>query len=69
MIFKQKVCSEERKNGWMYIDGLKECTTFFDKKNNCMCIDLTADKGCILGIHSEAYLLNDFGKTIEKIHA
>ena len=68
MIFKQRICDKEgKRDGWQYIDGISECWTFYDKEHGCMCIDITKDKECILAIHSEAYLLNDDGKTIERI--
>lgn len=68
MIFKQRICDQENaRNGWQYIDGITECRTFYDAEHECKCIDLTKDKDCILALRSEAYLLNDDGKTIERV--
>lgn len=68
MILKQRVIdSESRKGYWGYTDGITDCSIFYDTENQCFCIDLTKDKGCILALHTETYLLNDQGKTIERI--
>lgn len=68
MILKQKIIdSEGRKGYWAYTDGITECSIFYDTERECFMIDLTKDKGCIPALLTETYLLNDQGKTIERI--
>ena len=68
MILKQKISTAEGiKNGWHYTGGITECAVYYDNEMKCLCVDLTKDKDCIIAIHSEAYLMNDDGKTIERI--
>lgn len=54
---------------WNYIDGVEEASTYVDKTNNVPCI-LIKRKGedeKAIALHNVAYLLNDYGTTIDKI--
>lgn len=59
---------DEHSDRWNYIDGITSCSTYYDKSNQSICVDMLEDKQMVLAIHDEAYLLNDLGKTIERIH-
>lgn len=55
---------------WNYIDGITNCSVFFDDdpSRECTCIEFgDGQNHTILALHDEAYLINDSGKTIEKI--
>lgn len=56
---------------WNFVDGIKNASVYWDTANKCACVDITEHSGnnYVLAIHAEAYLLNDFGKTIEKVRA
>lgn len=73
MILKFKTTREDGNvfyDMWNYIDGITECSVFFnnDPSVNCTCIEFgDSSNHTILSLHDEAYLINDNGKTIEKI--
>lgn len=53
---------------WNYVDGITDCGIFYDQRAKCTCIEFGEnDKHMVLALHDEAYLINDNGKTIEKI--
>ena len=59
---------------WHYVDGITDCSVFFDNSPefNCTCIEICKNQTrdhMILALHDTAYLINDSGKTIEKIRA
>jgi hypothetical protein len=67
-----KYLTRVEKNGesfdrWNYVDGLNNCSTYYDKDSECICVDMREDKGIVLAIHDKAYLLNNEGKTIDKV--
>jgi hypothetical protein len=75
MILKYRTTREE--NGafcdiWNFVDGITDCSVFFDSSPacNCTCIEIYKNQNrdhMILALHDTAYLINDSGKTIEKI--
>lgn len=75
MILKYKTTPE--KNGekcdmWNYVDGITSCSVFYntDPSINRPCIEFGRGPGLdqiTLPLYEEAYLINDTGKTIEKI--
>lgn len=55
---------------WNYIDGITDCSVYFDPHPavNCTCIAFGAGNNhMVLALHDEAYLINENGKTIERI--
>ena len=57
---------------WNYIDGITQASTFVDftdKEKPCTMVNiLMKDMTSVAyALHNEAYLLNDYGTTIEKI--
>lgn len=54
---------------WNYLDGIKEASIYYDKAHQSTVASLTfEDKtSATIALHYEAYLLNENGKTIEKI--
>ena len=76
MILKYKtICNKGMENErvqWNYIDGIEEASTFVDtavEENPCPMVHIIKKDKTEMGIalHYEAYLLNDYGVTIEKI--
>ena len=73
MILKYKTIREDGDaiyDIWNYIDGITDCSVFFSNEPDvkCICIEFGKDQSHkILALHDEAYLINDCGKTIEKI--
>ena len=76
MILKYRtICDkgmETERGQWNYIDGIKEASTFVDvtdKENPCPMVRIVKDdtSDMCIALHNEAYLLNDYGTTIEKI--
>lgn len=62
--------SEYRQEQWHYIDGITEATTYYDAEIRAVCVRITdahQDGFSVIALHDEAYLLNDAGKTIEKV--
>jgi len=53
---------------WNYIDNVNDCAVFYDQDEGCTMFEYYVD-GCriLLALHGEAYLINDSGKTIDKI--
>lgn len=57
---------------WNYMDGFSSASTFFDKEEKCVCIqidDYAQEGSFVMPLYQEAYLLNDNGVTIERICA
>ncbi len=57
---------------WNYIDGITDCSVYFNNNPdiNTTCIEFgEGPKHMILALYDEAYLINDNGKTIEKIRS
>ena len=53
---------------WNFIDNVKACSLYFDPDAKCTCIEIGEGLNhMVLALHDEAYLINDNGKTIEKI--
>jgi hypothetical protein len=72
MILKYRTVRDDEICQWNYIDGIREASTFVDvtdKKNPCPMVRIVKDDLCdmCIALHNEAYLLNDYGTTIEKI--
>ena len=56
---------------WHYIDGIAEVSTYYDKERDAVCARITDSNktGTVIALHDEAYLLNNEGKTIEKVRS
>lgn len=75
MILKYRTTREDgnvQYDMWHYVDGITDCSVFFDSRPeyNCTCIEICKNQNrehMILALYDEAYLINDSGKTIEKI--
>ena len=70
MILKYKTTLSGNRDQWNYIDGISECSVYFnsDPTVNCTCIAFGASHNhMVLALHDEAYLINDNGKTVERI--
>ena len=54
---------------WHFVDGVNEAITFYDREHDAVCVRITDthQKTVTIALHDEAYLLNDEGKTIEKV--
>lgn len=60
--------TEVKADRWNYIDGITDCGVYFDTKAGCTMFHFVENgNDVILALHNEAYLINDAGKTIEKI--
>lgn len=64
----------EREDGtvvdrWNFISGLNEVSFYPSSNAAGVDVDMTVDKGEVLFIASKAYLLDDNGNTIEKVHS
>lgn len=53
---------------WNFISGLTEIGVY-PSMGGGVDIDMTADKNCTIHLEGEAYILNDNGSTMEKIHS
>lgn len=71
MILKYKTTRYEdhvHHDVWNFIDNVKACSLYFDPDAKCTCIEIGEGLNhMVLALHDEAYLINDNGKTIEKI--
>lgn len=73
MILKYKTTKRDDKENcfydqWNYVDGIVNCSVYFNKDIDCTCIDISRGQEYMsLALHDEAYLINENGKTIEKI--
>ena len=68
MILKFRTTIEGNCDKWNYIDGIVSCGVFYDTKEKCTMVEFKDNGGIItLALQDEAYLINDNGKTIEKI--
>lgn len=56
---------EYRQEQWHYIDGITEASTYYDTEHRAVCVRINRDD--VIALYDEAYLLNDAGKTIEKV--
>lgn len=68
MILKYKTTTKDtNEERWNYIDGIVEASTFV--KDGTVCVEITKeDKSCFtLAVYEETFLLNDSGRTIEKV--
>jgi len=68
MIFK---CKISHGDGWTYYDGIKSARVFTEEHDgkNCVMIDLTdSPHDGIHAVNTEAYLMNDNGKTLQVVH-
>ena len=53
---------------WNYIDNVNDCSVFYDPDEGCAMFSYTINGiPTLLALHSEAYLINTNGKTIDKI--
>lgn len=69
MIFK---CKMSHGDGWAYYDGIKSTRVFVEERNGekCVMIDLTdSPHNAIHAVYTEAYLMNDNGKTLQIVHS
>ena len=57
--------SEYKTDQWHYIDGITQASIYYDPEIRAVCVRISEDN--ILALYDEAYLLNDAGKTIEKV--
>ena len=75
MILKCKINNKDNNSdceGWAYYDGIKSTRVFTEKHDgvNCVMVDLNdSPHNGIVAIYSEAYLLNDNGKTLQVVHS
>ncbi len=69
MILKYKTIRDGKVEQWNYIDGIEEASTFVDEEERLPCIRIKRKdfSEMVIGLHQEAYLLNDHGVTIERI--
>lgn len=53
---------------WNYVDNISDCSVFYDQDEGCTMFEYYVN-GCrvLLALHDEAYLINNNGKTIDKI--
>ena len=68
MILKYKTTTKDtNEERWNYIDGIAEASTFV--KDGTVCVEITKEdkSSFILAVYEEIFLLNDSGRTIEKI--
>lgn len=71
MVFKYKNTMEDGTPCWEYFDNVRSANTFYSDgmKTNCVTLffDDDAENGMVIPVEYEGYLMNDAGKTIEKI--
>lgn len=69
MILKYATSRDNETAMWNYVDGIKDASVFFDNELQCTCVNITRYNGDEFGIalHNTAYLLNESGKTIERL--
>lgn len=68
MIYK---CKMGYGDGWAYYDGIRSTRVFTEEHDGekCVMIDLNdSPHGGIHAVHTEAYLMNDNGKTMQIVH-
>ena len=72
-IFKEgeheKECPQEFRDQWNFIDGIIGASIYFDKGSGTTIAELEFENKPAMGValYYEAYLLNENGKTIEKV--
>ena len=53
---------------WNYIDNVNDCSVFYNKDEGCTMFEYTVNGNLVrMALHSEAYLINNDGRTIDKI--
>ena len=69
MILKYLTKFNDKTDRWNYVDGIKEAGVFFDDEHGCTMIHITSQNGDEYGLalHKTAYLLNEAGKTIDRL--
>jgi len=61
----EATCKVDR---WNYIDNLNDCSVFYDPDEGCTMFTYNIDGvPRYLALHGEAYLINNNGKTVDKI--
>lgn len=72
MVFKYKSALEDGTPCWDYFDNVRSANTFYSDgmKTNCVTLFFENDEenGMVIPVTEEGYLMNDSGKTIEKIY-
>lgn len=60
--------STHKVDRWNYIDGVTDCAVFYNPDAGCKVLEYSANGRTLqLALHGEAYLINNNGKTVEKI--
>lgn len=55
--------------GWTYYDGIKTAEVYNNETDKCVVADITDSlHNCKLAVNTEAYLMNDNGKTLQVVH-
>lgn len=55
--------------GWTYYDAIKTADVYNDEAEKCVIADITdSPHNCKLAVYTEAYLMNDNGKTLQVVH-
>lgn len=72
MILKYKTTVKDKnREQWNYIDGIISASTYYDEEHRATVVAITKeDKStCAIAVYEETFLLNEHGKTIEKVRA
>lgn len=62
--------STHKVDRWNYVDGVTDCSVYYDQDAGCTVLEYTAngrERPISIALHGEAYLINNNGKTVEKI--
>lgn len=62
--------STHKVDRWNYVDGVTDCSVYYDKDAGYTVLEYTTngrERPISIVLHCEAYLINNNGKTVEKI--
>ena len=70
MILKFRTFKDDSARVWNFVDGIEEAHVIHEKISDEPCIDIRKKDGTTVKyvLYDEAYLLNDYGVTIERLH-
>lgn len=55
--------------GWTYYDYIKSAIVSTNEIEGCVMVDMNdSPHNCALAVYTEAYLMNDNGKTLQVVH-
>ena len=60
--------STNKVDRWNYIDNVTDCSVYYDQHAGCKVLEYSANGRTLrLALHDVAYLINNNGKTVEKL--